>query len=161
MCTAVNTGEIIILSDYDDDDDEDCEHDVSCSEPSVLIVEVEDVKKNGNNCVSLPHQPVCVCSLCYKCSPAALPLCFRLCFTSRCSGWRPGRHLLPPRWGAASRALRLSHTSLHVRKLSHTLCEILNSAFVCFFAPPSQIITLLLFCPAQGYRLWCRSSCGR
>ncbi|XP_040891820.1 uncharacterized protein zgc:112980 isoform X2 [Toxotes jaculatrix] len=40
MCTTGDNGEIIILSDDDED------HDVSCSEPSVLIVEVEDVKKN-------------------------------------------------------------------------------------------------------------------
>lgn len=44
MCTAVNSGEIIILSDDDDDDEA---YDISCSEPSVLIVEVEDVKKSG------------------------------------------------------------------------------------------------------------------
>nr|XP_020499037.1 uncharacterized protein LOC109991129 isoform X2 [Labrus bergylta] len=45
MCTAVDNGEIIILSDDEDDDDkEDC--DKSCNEPSVLIVEAEDVKKN-------------------------------------------------------------------------------------------------------------------
>ncbi|KAM7394550.1 hypothetical protein PAMP_021344 [Pampus punctatissimus] len=43
MCTAVDNREIIILSD---DDDEDCEQDVSCSEPSVVIVEVEDVKSD-------------------------------------------------------------------------------------------------------------------
>ncbi|XP_073324632.1 uncharacterized protein [Pagrus major] len=42
MCTAVDSGEIIILSDDDDDED----YDISCSEPSVLIVEVEDVKKS-------------------------------------------------------------------------------------------------------------------
>ncbi|XP_029289590.1 uncharacterized protein LOC115009603 isoform X2 [Cottoperca gobio] len=42
MCTTVGTEEIIILSD-----DEDCEDDISCNEPSVLIVEVEDVKKSG------------------------------------------------------------------------------------------------------------------
>lgn len=41
MCTAVDSGEIIILSDDDE------EYDISCSEPSVLIVEVEDVKKSG------------------------------------------------------------------------------------------------------------------
>lgn len=57
MCTTVDSGEIIILSD--DDDDEDCE--LSCSEPSVLIVEVEDVKKkSGNSCVYSTHQHVCV-----------------------------------------------------------------------------------------------------
>lgn len=44
MCTAVDSGEIIILSDDDDDDEA---YDISCSEPSVLIVEVEDVKKSG------------------------------------------------------------------------------------------------------------------
>ncbi len=49
MCTPVDKGEIIILSD--DDNDEDCERDVSCSEPSVLIVEAEDVKESGNICV--------------------------------------------------------------------------------------------------------------
>ncbi|XP_030285527.1 uncharacterized protein LOC115588985 isoform X2 [Sparus aurata] len=43
MCTAVDSGEIIILSDDDDDDEA---YDISCSEPSVLIVEVEDVKKS-------------------------------------------------------------------------------------------------------------------
>lgn len=43
MCTAVDGGEIIILSDDDDDE----AYDISCSEPSVLIVEVEDVKKSG------------------------------------------------------------------------------------------------------------------
>lgn len=43
MCT---TGEIIILSD----DDDDCE-DVSPNELSVFIVEVEDVKKSGNSCL--------------------------------------------------------------------------------------------------------------
>ncbi|XP_018555299.1 uncharacterized protein zgc:112980 [Lates calcarifer] len=42
MCTAGGEGEIIILSDDDDDE----EHEISCSEPSVLIVEVEEVKKN-------------------------------------------------------------------------------------------------------------------
>ncbi|XP_051242575.1 uncharacterized protein zgc:112980 isoform X2 [Dicentrarchus labrax] len=41
MCTKVDNEEIIILSDDDDDED-----DITCSEPSVLIVEVEDVKKN-------------------------------------------------------------------------------------------------------------------
>ncbi|XP_031719069.1 uncharacterized protein LOC116392067 isoform X1 [Anarrhichthys ocellatus] len=39
MGTAVDTGEIIILSDDD-------EEDISCSDPSVLIVEVEDMKKS-------------------------------------------------------------------------------------------------------------------
>ncbi|XP_044040772.1 uncharacterized protein zgc:112980 isoform X2 [Siniperca chuatsi] len=43
MSTTVNSGEIIILSD---DDEKDCENDISCSEPSILIVEVEDVKKS-------------------------------------------------------------------------------------------------------------------
>lgn len=43
MCTAVDSGEIIILSDDDDDE----AYDISCSEPSVLIVDVEDVKKSG------------------------------------------------------------------------------------------------------------------
>ncbi|XP_040003163.1 uncharacterized protein zgc:112980 isoform X2 [Xiphias gladius] len=40
MCTIGDDGEIIILSDDDDEDD------ISCSDPSVLIVEVEDVKKS-------------------------------------------------------------------------------------------------------------------
>ncbi|XP_042340528.1 uncharacterized protein zgc:112980 [Plectropomus leopardus] len=45
MCTTVDTGEIIILSDDEDD--------VSCSEPSVLLVEeVEDVKKS--DCILPP-----------------------------------------------------------------------------------------------------------
>lgn len=44
MCTTADNGDVIILSD--DDNDEDCEHDISCSEPSVLIVEVEDVQKS-------------------------------------------------------------------------------------------------------------------
>ncbi|XP_070683801.1 uncharacterized protein [Pempheris klunzingeri] len=48
MCTSVENAEIIILSD---DDEEDCERDI-CSEPSVLIVEVEDVKKS--DCVLPP-----------------------------------------------------------------------------------------------------------
>ncbi|KAM7419619.1 hypothetical protein PAMA_016629 [Pampus argenteus] len=52
MCTAVDNREIIILSDDDDEDDEGCEQDVSCSEPSVVIVEVEDVKKS--DCVLPP-----------------------------------------------------------------------------------------------------------
>uniref|UniRef100_A0A3P8U976 Uncharacterized protein n=1 Tax=Amphiprion percula TaxID=161767 RepID=A0A3P8U976_AMPPE len=39
MCTTADSGEIIILSD---DDDKDCENDLSC-----LIVEVEDVKKTA------------------------------------------------------------------------------------------------------------------
>lgn len=47
MCTTVDNGEVIILSDDDDDDDED----ISCIEPSVHIVEVEDVMKRGNNCL--------------------------------------------------------------------------------------------------------------
>uniref|UniRef100_A0A3Q3K1H4 Uncharacterized protein n=1 Tax=Monopterus albus TaxID=43700 RepID=A0A3Q3K1H4_MONAL len=52
MCTTVDTGEIIILSDDDDDDD-------GHEEPSVLIVEVQDLKKNGNN--NLIYKPtVCV-----------------------------------------------------------------------------------------------------
>ncbi|CAB1459616.1 unnamed protein product [Pleuronectes platessa] len=42
MCTTGDNGVIIILSD----DEEDEEHDVSCSEASVVIVEVEDIKKN-------------------------------------------------------------------------------------------------------------------
>uniref|UniRef100_A0A3Q3XDY4 Uncharacterized protein n=1 Tax=Mola mola TaxID=94237 RepID=A0A3Q3XDY4_MOLML len=46
MCTLVDSGEIIILSD----DEEDCEQDISCCESSVSIVEVEDVKKIGNDC---------------------------------------------------------------------------------------------------------------
>ncbi|XP_044203407.1 uncharacterized protein zgc:112980 [Thunnus albacares] len=49
MCTAADNREIIILSD---DDDEDSDHDISCSDPSVLIVEVEDVKKS--DCVLPP-----------------------------------------------------------------------------------------------------------
>ena len=51
MCTTGDNGVIIILSD----DDEDEEHDVSCSEASVVIVEVEDIKKNGNSIVHLYH----------------------------------------------------------------------------------------------------------
>lgn len=39
MCTTVGNGGIIILSDDDDED---------CGEPSVLVVELEDVKDNGN-----------------------------------------------------------------------------------------------------------------
>ncbi|XP_058496558.1 uncharacterized protein zgc:112980 [Solea solea] len=39
-----DNGEIIILSDDDDDDD----HDISCSDASVLIVEMEDVKKKSD-----------------------------------------------------------------------------------------------------------------
>ncbi|XP_071359418.1 uncharacterized protein [Trachinotus anak] len=41
MCTTGDNGEIIILSDDEDDA-------ISCSEPSVLIVEVEDTKKNSD-----------------------------------------------------------------------------------------------------------------
>ncbi|XP_054865796.1 uncharacterized protein zgc:112980 isoform X3 [Amphiprion ocellaris] len=44
MCTTADSGEIIILSD---DDDKDCENDLSC-----LIVEVEDVKKT--DCMPAP-----------------------------------------------------------------------------------------------------------
>ncbi|XP_068593535.1 uncharacterized protein zgc:112980 [Cebidichthys violaceus] len=59
MGTAVDTGEIIILSDDDDDDDddddEDCEEDISCSDQSVLIVEVEDVNKS--DCGVPPSAP--------------------------------------------------------------------------------------------------------
>ena len=45
MCTAGDSGEIIILSD---DEEDDKENDLSC-----LIVEVEDVKKTGNySCIS-------------------------------------------------------------------------------------------------------------
>lgn len=51
MCTTVGAGEIIILSDDDDDVEECLEDDISCSEPSVLIVDVEDkdVKNIGDN----------------------------------------------------------------------------------------------------------------
>ncbi|XP_023286294.1 uncharacterized protein LOC111672935 [Seriola lalandi dorsalis] len=42
MCTTGDNGEIIILSDDEDDE----EHAISCSESSVLIVEVEDTKKS-------------------------------------------------------------------------------------------------------------------
>ncbi len=57
MCTTVDSGEIIILSD---DDEDDCE--ISCSEPSVLIVEVEDVKKkSGSSCVYFTHTPAFMC----------------------------------------------------------------------------------------------------
>ncbi len=45
----MDNGDIVILSD--DDHDEDYKHNVSCSEPSVLIVEVEDVQKIGKICV--------------------------------------------------------------------------------------------------------------
>ncbi|XP_034544548.1 uncharacterized protein zgc:112980 isoform X2 [Notolabrus celidotus] len=45
MCTAVANGEIIILSDDDDEKEENCDNDM-CNESSVLIVEVEEVKKN-------------------------------------------------------------------------------------------------------------------
>lgn len=55
MCTTGDSGEIIILSDDDDDD----EQAISCSEPSVLIVEVEDVERNGSN-----FDP-CTCCVCY------------------------------------------------------------------------------------------------
>ncbi|XP_034455630.1 uncharacterized protein zgc:112980 isoform X1 [Hippoglossus hippoglossus] len=41
MCTTGDNGVIIILSDDDDE-----EHDISCSDASVVIVEVEDIKKN-------------------------------------------------------------------------------------------------------------------
>ncbi|KAM6941788.1 uncharacterized protein PEZ65_003791 isoform 2-T2 [Lycodopsis pacificus] len=51
MGTAVDTGEIIIILS-DDDDEEDCEEDISYSDPSVLIVEVEDMKKS--DCVVSP-----------------------------------------------------------------------------------------------------------
>ncbi|KAI3353334.1 hypothetical protein L3Q82_019875, partial [Scortum barcoo] len=46
MCTAVDSGDIIILSDDDEED-----HELSCSEASVLIVEVEveDVKKKNDS----------------------------------------------------------------------------------------------------------------
>ena len=50
---------------------------------------------------------------------AVLPLCFRLCCNAQCAGWRPGRYVLPPCWGAAPCALWLSHTSLHVSLLPH------------------------------------------
>uniref|UniRef100_A0A3Q1HR37 Uncharacterized protein n=1 Tax=Anabas testudineus TaxID=64144 RepID=A0A3Q1HR37_ANATE len=46
MCTTGDCGEIIILSDDDDEDDDDDIQAISCSESSVVIVEVEDVKKN-------------------------------------------------------------------------------------------------------------------
>lgn len=57
MCTTGDSGEIIILSDDDDDDEE-----TAFREPSVLIVEVEDTKKNtsGNHCLS-NMKCVCVC----------------------------------------------------------------------------------------------------
>ncbi|XP_060946921.1 uncharacterized protein zgc:112980 [Limanda limanda] len=42
MCTTGDNGVIIILSD----DEEDEDHDISCSDASVVIVEVEDIKKN-------------------------------------------------------------------------------------------------------------------
>lgn len=61
MCTAVDSGEVIILSD--DEDDDDCVHEVSCSEPSVYMVEEEDVKTIGNSCVYSAHQPVCCHSI--------------------------------------------------------------------------------------------------
>lgn len=55
----MDTGEVIILSD-DDDEDEVCEIDVSCNESSVCIVEPEDVKKTGNIWILL-YVPACVC----------------------------------------------------------------------------------------------------
>lgn len=58
MCTTGDCGEIIILSDDDDEDDDDIQA-ISCSESSVVIVEVEDVKKNGSNFNS------CTCCMCY------------------------------------------------------------------------------------------------
>lgn len=76
MCTTGDSGEIIILSDDD-------EQAISCSEPSVLIVDVEDVKKNGSNFNS------CTCCVCYirgLNSHQLLLLCFRCCVTSKCSG---------------------------------------------------------------------------
>ncbi|XP_041640412.1 uncharacterized protein zgc:112980 isoform X2 [Cheilinus undulatus] len=44
MCTTVDNAEIIILSDDEEEDKEDCY--TSCNETSVLIVEMEEVKKN-------------------------------------------------------------------------------------------------------------------
>ena len=57
MYSVGESGEIIILSDDDDNDDDDrnSENDLSCC----LIVEVEDVKKTGNECLIL-H----ICFLC-------------------------------------------------------------------------------------------------
>ncbi|XP_038568853.1 uncharacterized protein zgc:112980 [Micropterus salmoides] len=53
MCTTVGAGEIIILSD--DDDVEEClEDDISCSEPSVLIVDVEDKDVKNIDCALSP-----------------------------------------------------------------------------------------------------------
>ncbi|XP_037621769.1 uncharacterized protein zgc:112980 isoform X2 [Sebastes umbrosus] len=51
MCTTLDTGEIIILSDDDEDEN------ISCNEPSVLIVEIDDVKKSGECAVS-PSAPL-------------------------------------------------------------------------------------------------------
>ncbi|XP_078022276.1 uncharacterized protein LOC117255571 isoform X1 [Epinephelus lanceolatus] len=68
MCTTVDTGEIIILSD---DDDDDCEEDVSCSEPSVLLVEVEDVKQS--DCVLSPTALDEDLVVTYSCRAEVLP----------------------------------------------------------------------------------------
>lgn len=54
----METGDVIILSD--DDEDEVCEIDVSCNESSVYIVEPEDVKKTGNIWILL-YIPACMC----------------------------------------------------------------------------------------------------
>lgn len=48
-CTTMENGEIIILSDDEDYEKQDCDDDISCNEPSVLIVE-EEMKKN--DCVA-------------------------------------------------------------------------------------------------------------
>lgn len=58
MCTAVDSGEVIILSDDDDDDD-----DIPCSEPSVHIVEMEEEKKSGTVVYLTPNSLCCVRAL--------------------------------------------------------------------------------------------------
>lgn len=53
MCSAADSGEVIILSDDDDDD-------IPCSEPSVHIVETEEEKKSGTVVYFTPNSPCCV-----------------------------------------------------------------------------------------------------
>lgn len=64
-----------------------------------------------------------------------------------------------PSPGVLRCCLTRATTVPYIHSREDTATHTLWSAF--FYAPTSQIITLLLFCPAQGYRLWDRRSCGQ
>lgn len=145
--------ELIILSDDDDDyDKENIDNSISCDEPSVLIVEMEEAKKkDGNMSVSVCYAPALCAGKCYRFQTTAHSMCYRLCFTSHCTWRGSGCDLLSPCWGAASCTLWLPHLSLHVRwSPQHTTERI--------FWNHNSDTTFV--CPQQGHRLWGWGSCG-